>query len=81
MARPLLGGDNMANFASLAVAEQRAVSKTNDGTWMQAHVCLTKAGSPAVRFLRKMTGVTGSTTEDGESAAGAWDVTIDDAVT
>lgn len=45
----------MADFATYALAETRAVAKVADGTWISAHACrATTGGKIAVRVQRKM---------------------------
>lgn len=61
----------MANFATFAAAEARAVDKMSDGTWVQAHAAHDKSGDPIVRFQRFMS----PTNPD----YGAWVETRDDA--
>ena len=61
----------MAAFATFAAAETRAYAKVADGTWINAHACLTAAGTFAVRVQRKM-----SPTNPGY---GAWTEITDDA--
>ena len=46
--------DIMAAFATLTAAEQRAVAKVKDGTWINAHSERLSSGSIAVRVQRKM---------------------------
>lgn len=67
----------MADFATLALAEARAVAKVADGTWVQAHACRqTVGGKYAVRVQRKM-----SSASNGARAAGGWvEITSDSAV-
>lgn len=73
----------MASFANLTAADQRAIAKVKDGTWLSAACCYTFNGQPAVWFLRPMSRnavpVTGVTAY-GANAAGSWDITTDDAV-
>jgi hypothetical protein len=69
----------MADFATLAEAEERARAKMADGTWVAAFGCRAANGAPAVRILRPMS-ASGSTA-DGMNKAGAWDQTVDAAAT
>jgi hypothetical protein len=61
-------------------AQTRAITKVDDGTWVEAFWCRNEAGAPAVRFLRKAD-VTGLTSVSGTSKGGAWDEATDDSTT
>ena len=64
----------MADFASYAEADARAVAKVADGTWINAHNCrATTGGKVAVRVQRKMSA---SAPENG-----AWVEITDNATT
>lgn len=72
----------MGAFASLLKAQERAVAKVDDGTWVQAYAQLNKDGNPSVRFLRYMSETeTPAGTFDGMNKEGAWDETTLDTVT
>ncbi len=72
----------MATFASLLKAQERAVAKVADGTWIEAYSILKADGTPGVRFLRPLnvTPAPGGTF-DGMNQEGAWDETTSDSVT
>jgi predicted TIM-barrel enzyme len=61
----------MAAFASFTAAEQRAMAKTADGTWVEAHAGVTFGGTICVRIMRKMSA--------SSPEAGAWVEVTDDA--
>ncbi len=64
----------MADFATYALADTRAVAKVADGTWINAFACrATTGGKIAVRIQRKMS----PTHPD----YGAWVEITDDATT
>lgn len=60
----------MAAFTTMTGAEDRAKTKTADGTWIAAHSCRNFTGAIAVRVQRKM-----SPTNPGH---GAWVEITDD---
>ncbi len=64
----------MAAFATFAAAEARAVAKTVDHTWVNAHAERKVDGTIAVRVQRYM-----STGSAGSQQYGAWVEITDDA--
>jgi hypothetical protein len=68
----------MAAFASIDAAHSRAVTKTQDGTWVEAFAARGKDGAIGVYVLRPMFNVTGFAS-DGRNKQGSWDFLTDDA--
>ncbi len=72
----------MTAFASLLKADERAVSKVEDGTWVAAYSQLDVSGNPSVRFLRYMSETENPAgTGDGMNKEGSWDTTTSDSAT
>ena len=69
----------MGAFADFSAAEQRAIDKVNDGTWVEAFGCQNNAGVIAVRLLRKKSDA--AVNFDGQTGGGAWDEVTDDTTT
>jgi len=64
----------MAAFATMVLAETRAIAQVEAGTWVVAHSMRQTDGTIAVRFQRFM-----ASTSAGSKEYGDWTETSDDA--
>ena len=67
----------MADYTTVIEAEQAARDLVDAGTVIEAFVCATSAGDPAVRILRPVSASGFDSTEGGQSKGGLW-ATIQD---